>query len=110
MNALPQFSPRITPRPYQTAAVDAAYQIWARKPASNLIIVAPTGSGKTLMIGMAGQRYLDGASLGRVLCLAHVPELVEQNYLTFRRMHPQMSSGIYAAKLGRKDKRSKITF
>lgn len=102
--------PSIVPRPYQEAAVDATFDNWKLRPSSAQIIVAPTGSGKTVMIGMAAERYLSEAQGGRVLVLAHVPELVEQSYVTFRQMFPAMSSGIYAAKLGRKDRRTRVTF
>lgn len=96
----------ISPRPYQVDAVDATFRNWDKRPSSAQIIVAPTGSGKTLLAGMVAERYQGG----RVLVLAHVPELVEQNYITFRQMFPAMSAGVYAAKLGRKDRRTKVTF
>lgn len=100
----------IKPRDYQEAAVQAAFDNWALRPSSSQLIIAPTGSGKTILIGMTADRYLDQAQGGRVLSLSHVPELIEQSYTTFRRMNPRISAGIYAAKLGRKDRRSKVTF
>jgi DNA repair protein RadD len=103
-------SPKIEPRSYQVAAVEALFANWAQRPASSQLIIAPTGSGKTILIGMACERHLDQVQGGRVLSLAHVPELIEQGYTTFRRMCPGMSAGIYAAKLGRKDRRAKVTF
>jgi DNA repair protein RadD len=101
---------RIDPRPYQTAAVEACFKNWELRPSSSQLIIAPTGSGKTIMIGMVCEQYLDQAQGGRVLVLAHVPELVEQSFTTLRKMYPRLSAGIYAAKLGRKDKRAKVTF
>lgn len=100
----------IVPRAYQEDAVKATFTNWVERPSSSQLIVAPTGSGKTLLAGMSAERYLSEAQGGRVLVLAHVPELVEQNYVTFRQMFPAMSSGIYAAKLGRKDRRTRVTF
>lgn len=100
----------ITPRWYQAEAVSATFANWAQRPSSFQIIVAPTGSGKTIMIGMVARRYLDETPGQRVLCLTDRPELVSQNYDTFRRAFPAMSAGVYAAKLGRKDKRAKVTF
>lgn len=111
VQALKAVAPRaMTPRPYQVEAIDAAFANWRARPNSSQIIVAPTGSGKTLLAGMAAERYLDDHPGERVLVLVHVPELVMQNHATFRKMCPSLSSGIYAAKLGRKDKRAKVTF
>ncbi len=101
---------RINPRPYQVAAVEATFKNWELRPSSSQLIIAPTGSGKTIMIGQTCERYLSTAQGSRVLVLAHVPELVEQSFSTLRKMYPSLSAGIYAAKLGRKDKRAKVTF
>jgi DNA repair protein RadD len=101
---------KLEPRDYQTAAIDAAFSNWDARPSSAQIIVAPTGSGKTLLAGMAAQGHLDRVQGGRVLVLTHVPELVVQNFMTFREMFPAMHSGVYAAKLGRKDRRARVTF
>ena len=37
-------------RPYQRAAIDSLYNYWASKKGDNPLIVAPTGSGKSLII------------------------------------------------------------
>ncbi len=100
----------ITPRPYQQAAVDAAFANWEQRPSSSQLIIAPTASGKTIMIGLTADRYLGQTQGARVLSLSHVPELIEQSYSTFRKMNPRINAGIYAAKLGRKDMRAKVTF
>src|SRR5690606_12219881 len=89
-------------RPYQQDAVQAtlAHFQRERKPA---VIVLPTGAGKSLVIA-----ELARLARGRVLVLAHVRELVEQNhskYLSFG-----LDAGIYSAGLERKDTADKVIF
>ncbi|MFW7378572.1 MAG: DEAD/DEAH box helicase [Oligoflexus sp.] len=89
-------------RSYQKAAVDAAIQHFRqqREPA---VIVLPTGAGKSLVIA-----ELARIAKGRVLVLAHVKELVEQNHAKF--VSYQLEAGIYAAGLERKDRVEKVIF
>ena len=61
-------------RSYQQEAVQATLQHF-RKEKSPAVIVLPTGAGKSLVIA-----ELARLAKGRVLVLAHVKELVEQNY------------------------------
>ncbi len=88
-------------RPYQQAAVDAVYE-HLRSRDDNPCVVLPTGAGKSLVIGKIAS---DAVSLwgGRVLVLAHVKELLEQNADKIRRICPDLSVGIYSAGLKRRD-------
>ena len=63
-----------TLRPYQQEAVDNTLDYF-RKKRDPAVIVLPTGAGKSLVIA-----ELAKIALGRVLILAHVKELVEQNH------------------------------
>ena len=91
-----------TLRPYQQESVDAVLQHFRkqRKPA---VVVLPTGAGKSLVIA-----ELARVAKGRVLVLAHVKELVEQNYQKFRSY--DLEAGIFSAGLGRKDAEEKTIF
>ena len=88
-------------RPYQADAVAA---VWAhlQERADNPCVVMPTGSGKSPVIGAMVR---DAVTLwnGRVLVLAHVKELLEQNADKIRRMAPDIPVGVYSAGLGRRD-------
>lgn len=89
-------------RPYQNDAVQATLRHF-RQERSPAVIVLPTGAGKSLVIA-----ELARLAKGRVLVLAHVRELVEQNhakYLAFG-----LKAGIYSAGLGRKDQDDKVIF
>ncbi|MEX9688377.1 DEAD/DEAH box helicase [Providencia rettgeri] len=89
-------------RPYQQEAVDAMVDYF-RKQTHPAVIVLPTGAGKSLVIA-----ELARLARGRVLVLAHVKELVEQNhakYLTYG-----LQADIFAAGLNRKESQSKVVF
>ena len=64
-------------RDYQTQAVEAAVKHF-RHGDDPAVIVLPTGAGKSLVIAQ-----LSRLAKGRVICLAHVKELVEQNHGNF---------------------------
>ncbi|MFY7993878.1 MAG: DEAD/DEAH box helicase family protein [Bacteriovoracaceae bacterium] len=89
-------------RPYQQEAVDSTVKYFQRKrePA---VIVLPTGAGKSLVIA-----ELAKIAKGRVLVLAHVKELVEQNYLKYKSYG--LEAGIFSASLGQKDWSQKAIF
>ena len=89
-------------RPYQQAAVDATINYF-RINNSPALIVLPTGAGKSLVIA-----ELARVAHGRVLILAHVRELVEQNHHKFIELG--LDAGIYSAGLNRKDIKEKVIF
>ena len=89
-------------RSYQQEAVERslAYFRKSREPA---VLVLPTGAGKSLVIA-----ELARVARGRVLVLAHVKELVEQNYEKY--VSYGLCAGIFSASLKRKDKTQKVIF
>lgn len=89
-------------RPYQQEAVDATLRHF-RKGRQPAVIVLPTGAGKSLVIA-----ELARIARGRVLVLAHVKELVEQNHHKY--CGYGLSAGIYSAGLQRKDSSEKVIF
>ncbi len=91
-----------TLRPYQQEAVDATVRYF-RTHNTPACIVLPTGAGKSLVIA-----ELARIANGRVLVLAHVKELVEQNHDKFASYG--LDSGIYSAGLDRKDVSQKVIF
>jgi DNA repair protein RadD len=89
-------------RNYQLKAVEATLKHF-RGEKSPAVIVLPTGAGKSLVIA-----ELARLARGRVLVMAHVRELVEQNhgkYLSFG-----LEAGIYSAGLNRKEMDQKVIF
>lgn len=89
-------------RDYQKQAVNNTVRYF-QKSRTPAVIVLPTGAGKSLVIA-----ELARIARGRVLVLAHVKELVEQNYQKYRSYY--LPAGIYSAGLGQKDWDQKAIF
>jgi DNA repair protein RadD len=89
-------------RDYQQTAVDNVVKYFKKKRAP-AVVVLPTGAGKSLVIA-----ELARVAKGRVLVLAHVKELVEQNYEKY--ISHGLSAGIFSASLGKKDRSHKAIF
>ncbi|MBT3983280.1 MAG: DEAD/DEAH box helicase [Bacteriovoracaceae bacterium] len=89
-------------RDYQQVAVDKTVKYFKckRDPA---VIVLPTGAGKSLVIAEMAR-----IAKGRVLVLAHVKELVEQNHKKYQSY--LLDAGIYSAGLGKKESGQKVIF
>lgn len=92
----------LTLRPYQQDAVNATINHFHnhKDPA---VIVLPTGTGKSLVIA-----ELAHLACGRVLVLAHVNELVEQNHNKYHSYG--LTADIYAVGLNKKQNKNKVIF
>ena len=93
-------------RPYQSAAVEAVYNHLRTKD-TNPCVVIPCGCGKSHVIAKIAT---DAAQLwnGRVLVLAHVKELLEQNTDKISRLCPELKVGIYSAGLKSRDTQENV--
>jgi DNA repair protein RadD len=91
-----------TLRDYQQEAVDLTIQHF-RQSNDSAVIVLPTGAGKSLVIAALAKQ-----ARGKVLVLAHVKELVEQNYNKFTELG--VDAGIYSAGLKQKKTHHSVTF
>ena len=88
-------------RDYQQHAVEACYR-YLRANSGNPAIVCPTGAGKSIILA---QICSDAVNLwgGRVLILAHVKELLEQNADKVKCYLGDDLVGIYSAGLKQRD-------
>lgn len=91
-----------TLRPYQQDAVKATIHYF-RKNSAPAVLALSTGAGKSLIIA-----ELARLAKGRVLVLAHVKELVEQNHSKYESYDLQAS--IFSAGLGRKESGRQVVF
>lgn len=96
-------------RPYQRAAIDGLYDYWATKKGDNPLIVAPTGSGKSLIIAHMVKDAMSFPGT-RVLMLTHVKELLEQNATELLNMYRDADVGFYSASLKKKVLHRAVTF
>lgn len=88
-------------RPYQQAAVDSVYE-HLRSKDNNPCVVCPPGCGKSVILAQIAKDAVTQWH-GRVLILAHVKELLEQNADKLRKLAPELKIGIYSAGLNRRD-------
>jgi DNA repair protein RadD len=93
-------------RSYQQAAVDAVYA-HLRDRDDNPVAVLPTGAGKSIVLAKIASDAVNLWS-GRVLILAHVKELLEQNADKVRRLCPGVPVGIYSAGLKKRDTKTPV--
>ncbi|MCL6268705.1 DEAD/DEAH box helicase [Sansalvadorimonas sp. 2012CJ34-2] len=89
-------------RPYQKETVQSVIRHF-RKTNDPAVIVLPTGAGKSLVISELGR-----IARGRVLVLAHVKELVEQNHAKYESY--DLKASIFSAGLGRKEAAEQVVF
>jgi len=91
-----------TLRPYQADSVKAVIHYF-RKHSTPAVIVLPTGAGKSLVIA-----ELARIAKGRVLVMAHVKELVEQNHAKYESY--DLKGAVFSAGLGRKETDQQVVF
>ena len=93
-------------RPGQQEAVDEVYEHLRTKDTAPCVVL-PTGTGKSLCLARIAS---DAVTLwgGRVLILAHVKELLEQNADKVRRLCPELKVGVYSAGLNSRDTRESV--
>ena len=97
----------LTPRDYQLGAINAPFEYW-KTHKGNPLIQAPTGAGKSLIIAEFVKECSQYPNT-RILCLAHVKELLEQNEAEMLGQWPEADVGVYSAGLKRRELRNAIT-
>lgn len=83
---------RITPRPYQTEAVNAVVDSYKHGVTRQLLSL-PTGSGKTVIFSMLARHFRR-----KTLVIAHRDELLVQAYRKMRRVYPEAQIGVVKGK------------
>lgn len=92
---------------YQQEAVTAWWSYF-NSHSGNPLIVMPTGSGKSPVLGMLTKDILTQYPRQRILILTHVKELVEQDAKAITRHWPHAPVSIYSSSVGRKDLSGRI--
>ena len=93
-------------RDYQSDAKAALYDYLRRKD-GNPCVVIPTAGGKSICIASVAADAVN-AWHGRVLVLAHVKELVDQNSKELKGLCPDLPVGVYSAGLDRRDTKEPV--
>jgi DNA repair protein RadD len=96
------------PRPYQREQVDAGLDAMAA--GEDALLVLPTGGGKSGVAGTLMREMTDEFGDLRMVSLAHVKELVKQNFEELLGIWDWAPAGVYSAGLNQRDLRSQIVF
>lgn len=88
---------------YQIEAIRSLWEFWKENPrGGSPLIVAPTGSGKSVIISDIIRRIISKKPEYKILIVSHRKEILEQNAHELQRLMPQEPIGIYSAGLGQK--------
>lgn len=98
------------PRDYQEAAINSIFKYFADGGIGNPIVLMPTGSGKSIVIGEFVKRTINKWPYTKVMMLTHVKELISQNKDKLLKVWPLAPVGIYSAGLGKKEAFFPVTF
>lgn len=98
------------PREYQEYAIQSLFAFFMGNATGNPVIVMPTGTGKSIVIGGFIWQVMATWPTQRIMMLTHVKELIAQNADKLNRMWPAAPLGIYSAGLKTKQAFYPITF
>jgi DNA repair protein RadD len=99
----------IEDRAYQAEAVASVYRFFERGY-GNPVVVAPTGSGKSFMIARLIHDSVTQWPATRILAMADVKELIEQNAEAYAIYAKTAQYGIYSASVGARDSGDPVVF
>lgn len=99
-----------TLRQYQSSAIESLFD-WLFKPEKgHPLVVAPVGSGKSLLIAEFIRRCDEMYGRNRIVVLTHVKELLVQNAEELHAHYPEADYGFYCSSLNQKRLHNDITF
>jgi DNA repair protein RadD len=88
--------------PHQTKAIEATFDYFKRNAEGMPLIVAPVGSGKSLLIAEFIRRACELYPSTNFVVVSHVTELLTQDADHLREQWPAARMSFYAQKLGKK--------
>lgn len=97
-------------RDYQQEAIEGLFHYFETEKGKAPIVVAPTGSGKSLIIAAFCKRVCTETSNVRIMIVTDVKELISQNEKELKALWPEANTGIYSAGLNKRDTRAQILF
>jgi len=98
------------PRDYQEYAIQSIFDYFVGGGVGNPLVVMPTGTGKSIVVGCFAQRAVMAYPGTRVMMLTHVKELIEQNFDKLLQIWPTAPAGIFSSGLGRREHFYPVTF
>lgn len=98
-----------TPRQYQESALSSLFD-YLFQYEGHPLVVAPVGSGKSLLISEFIKRVHAQYSRTRIVMLSHVKELLEQDAEELISQYPECDFGFYCAAMKQKRLHNDVTF
>lgn len=92
----------LTLHDHQEKATQATFNWFESNPVGNPLVVAPVGSGKSLLIAEFIRRACSQFGNTNFIVVSHVTELLTQDADHLRLQWPEASISFYAAKMGKK--------
>lgn len=86
---------------YQQKAIDAALKIFESN-IKRTLIVAPTGSGKSVIAACFCEQLISEWSRVQILIISSFQEILKQNFETLQKQMPNQNIGLYSASCGKK--------
>jgi len=90
-------------RDYQQNALDSIFTYYYSGKKGNPLVVAPTGSGKSIIIAGFCREVRSRWPEQKILVISHVKEILTQNRKAIKDQIPEESIGVWSAGLKRKD-------
>jgi len=95
-------------RPYQTEAVESIFRYWDKQMGRNCLIVAPTGSGKSIILAETVRQLCTGWPDIKILIITDTKELILQDKKAILNHYPNCSIGVYSAGIGEKSTNARV--
>lgn len=100
----------IVPRYYQSEAIDSVFRYFGSGKVGNPVVAMPTGTGKSIVIGLFAKQVMQTYPGQRLMCVTHVKELITQNHGKVQHVWPTAPAGVYSAGLKKRDTDFPLTF
>ncbi len=97
-------------RPYQQACLDGVYEYLGSGKGWAPYVEVPTGGGKSFIMAKFCMDTVMRSPHVRIAVMAHVKELISQNYQELLGIWPEAPAGVYSAGHGRREAHKNITF
>lgn len=88
-----------TPRKYQTEAINSIFNYFYKGNKGNPLVVAPTGSGKSIIIAEFCKQVVTRWPGQKILVVSHVKEILVQNYEKIKEQVLNKKIGLFSAGL-----------
>jgi len=86
-------------RKYQSEAINSIFNYFLKGNRGNPLVVAPTGSGKSIIIADLCKQVITKWPGQKILVISHVKEILEQNYSKLKEHIKNSKIGLYSSGL-----------